>query len=88
MTMKKKILFISGGTAIGRELLDLCAAAFPIARHGAGVRMDLPRATPQSLALAIRVNLDKPATYPPIPAGGARKTAELICGLLEGPSCA
>ncbi len=54
-----------------------------LARHGAGVRMDLPRATPQSLALAIRANLDKPTTYPPIPADGARKAAELICGLLE-----
>jgi UDP:flavonoid glycosyltransferase YjiC (YdhE family) len=55
-----------------------------LVRHGAGVRMDLSRATPQSLALAIRANLDKPATYPPIPADGAQKAAGLICGLLAG----
>ncbi len=59
-----------------------------LARHGAGVRMNLPQTTPQTLADAIRANIGKPATYPAIASDGAAKAAELICGLLEEPQCA
>lgn len=55
-----------------------------LARHGAGVRMDLPQTTPQALADAILANVGKPVSHPPIAADGAAKAAELICALL-GP---
>ena len=55
-----------------------------LARHGAGVRMNLSQTTPQDLAQAILANIGKPAAYPPIPTDGAGKAAELICGLLAG----
>jgi len=55
-----------------------------LARHGAGVRMRLSQTTPQALAVAIRANIGKPATYPPIASDGAGKAAELICGVLSG----
>jgi UDP-N-acetylglucosamine:LPS N-acetylglucosamine transferase len=55
-----------------------------LARHGAGVRMSLPRTSPQHLAQAIVENIGKPVTYPPIAADGAQKAADMICGLLEG----
>ncbi|UCG51247.1 MAG: hypothetical protein JSW58_13775 [Candidatus Latescibacterota bacterium] len=51
-------------------------------RHGAGVRMTLSSTTPESLATAIIENLDKQATYPPIPVDGARVAAEKIGELL------
>jgi UDP-N-acetylglucosamine:LPS N-acetylglucosamine transferase len=53
-----------------------------LARHGAGVRMNLSQTPPQALAKAILANIGKPATYPPIASDGAGKAAELICGLL------
>jgi UDP-N-acetylglucosamine:LPS N-acetylglucosamine transferase len=55
-----------------------------LARHGAGVRMNLSQTTPQDLAKAILANIGKPVTYPAIAADGAAKAAELICGLLAG----
>ena len=55
-----------------------------LARHGAGVRMSLPRSTPRELAKAILENVGKPVTFPPIASDGARKAAELICGLFNG----
>jgi UDP-N-acetylglucosamine:LPS N-acetylglucosamine transferase len=60
------------------------AVAGRLARHGAGVRMNLSQTTPQDLAQAILANIGKPATYPAIAADGAAKAAELICGLLAG----
>lgn len=60
------------------------AVAGRLARHGAGVRMNHSQTTPQDLAKAILANIGKPATYPPIASDGARKAAELICGLLAG----
>jgi UDP:flavonoid glycosyltransferase YjiC (YdhE family) len=55
-----------------------------LARHGAGVRMDLSRATPQALADAIRAHIGKSAAYPIVASDGAAKAAALICGLLAG----
>jgi UDP:flavonoid glycosyltransferase YjiC (YdhE family) len=55
-----------------------------LARHGAGVRMNHSQTTPQDLAKAILENIGKPVTFPPIASDGARKAAELICGLFNG----
>jgi len=54
-----------------------------LARHGAGVRMNLSRTAPQDLARAILANIGKPVIYPKIATDGAEKAAELICGLLQ-----
>jgi len=51
-------------------------------RHGAGVNMTYSKTTPESLAEAIILNIGKEVTYPPIPADGARKAAQLIGQLL------
>jgi UDP:flavonoid glycosyltransferase YjiC (YdhE family) len=53
-----------------------------LARHGAGVRMNLSQTTPNDLAKAIHANIGKSAAYPAIASDGAAKAAELICGLL------
>jgi UDP:flavonoid glycosyltransferase YjiC (YdhE family) len=55
-----------------------------LARHGAGVRMNHSQTTPRDLAKAILENIGKPVTFPPIASDGARKAAELVCGLLAG----
>jgi hypothetical protein len=70
----------------GTEPLVICSiggTAGRLARHGAGVRMNLARTTPRELACAILANVGKPAPYPAIASDGAAKAAELICGLLS-----
>ena len=49
-----------------------------LARHGAGVRMALESATPESLGRAIVENLGKPVQYRPLPIDGARLAAQAI----------
>jgi UDP:flavonoid glycosyltransferase YjiC (YdhE family) len=53
-----------------------------LARRGAGIRMSLARATPESLARQMIAALGTTVTYPEIPADGARKAAEAIARLL------
>ncbi len=55
-----------------------------LARHGAGIRMDLSRTTPRDLARAALEHIGESVRYPAIPADGAARAAELICGLLDG----
>jgi UDP-N-acetylglucosamine:LPS N-acetylglucosamine transferase len=54
-----------------------------LARHGAGVRMNLSQTTAHHLSTAILANIGKQAMYPPIATDGALKAAELICGLFQ-----
>lgn len=49
-----------------------------LARHGAGVRMHLPAASPESVAQAIVDNLGIEVSYPPGPADGARLAARRV----------
>jgi len=51
-------------------------------RHGAGQKMVLSSATPESLAAAILNNLGKVVSYPPIPVDGAKVAALNISELL------
>jgi predicted glycosyltransferase len=53
-----------------------------LAQHGAGVRMELSKTTPDMLADKIIANLGKEVDYPEIPYDGARKAAELIAQLV------
>jgi UDP-N-acetylglucosamine:LPS N-acetylglucosamine transferase len=53
-----------------------------LARHGAGVRMNLSQTTPQELGKAILANIRKPVSYSAIASDGAAKAAESICSLL------
>ncbi|RMD76005.1 MAG: hypothetical protein D6820_13505 [Lentisphaerae bacterium] len=54
-----------------------------IARHGAGVRMEYRRTTPEALARAIKDNLGRKVETNAIPFDGARKAAEVIVGELS-----
>jgi UDP:flavonoid glycosyltransferase YjiC (YdhE family) len=54
-----------------------------LARHRAGVRMNLSRTTPEILATTILANIGKEVVYPPITTDGSRRAAELICRLLK-----
>lgn len=54
-----------------------------LARHGAGVRMDFGATTPQSLAEAVDAHLGEVATYPDLPAQGARRAATILTEMLE-----
>jgi Glycosyltransferase family 28 C-terminal domain len=53
-----------------------------LARHGAGTRMRYSTTTPQRLAEKIVDMSGSEATWPPIPADGARRAADLISRLL------
>ena len=53
-----------------------------LARHQAGVRMTLSQTTPRALATAVLAIIGKEVAYASIPTGGARRAAELVCGLL------
>lgn len=58
-----------------------------LARQGAGIKMRFYETTPRSLADAIRANIGKEATWPPIRTDGAQKAATLINRMLsEAPS--
>jgi len=54
-----------------------------IARHGAGVRMNYRKTTPEMLAQAILENIGKKIKTKPIPIDGARKAAEIIIKYLN-----
>ena len=49
-----------------------------LARHGAGVRMDISSTSPQDLADAITANLNAKVLYPEIPFDGAHLAAKRI----------
>jgi UDP-N-acetylglucosamine:LPS N-acetylglucosamine transferase len=53
-----------------------------LARHQAGVKMVYSQTTPDILAEKVIANLGKNVDYPPIPAQGAQKAAQLIGELL------
>lgn len=59
------------------------AVADRLARHGAGRRMALSATTPELLAQAISEQLGATPDYPPVPADGAQRAAELLDGLLQ-----
>lgn len=54
-----------------------------LARHRAGVKMNLSRTTPQVLATTILANIGKEVMYPPIATDGSGRAAELICRFLQ-----
>jgi len=49
-----------------------------LARHGAGLRMDLSSTSPKELAEAILGNLGAKLLYPPIPVGGVHLAAKRV----------
>jgi len=55
-----------------------------IARHGAGVRMDYRRTTPEKLARAMKDNLGRRVEPSDVAFDGARKAAEIIVETLNG----
>jgi UDP-N-acetylglucosamine:LPS N-acetylglucosamine transferase len=57
-----------------------------LARHRAGIKMRYYETTPDSLAEAIRNNIGKEATWPPIRTDGAEKAAMIISQMLNGTS--
>jgi UDP-N-acetylglucosamine:LPS N-acetylglucosamine transferase len=57
-----------------------------LARHKAGVRMDLAGTTPASLADAMVKNIGSPAFYPPLPCDGAGRAADIIIERLSRAS--
>jgi hypothetical protein len=56
--------------------------AHRVARHGAGVRLQMSQTTPQTLATHILAHLGETVTFPPIPLDGAQRAAQLVAGLL------
>jgi predicted glycosyltransferase len=78
-------------TALGRPFLyfpleghweQQIHVASRLARHQAGIHMRYPDTTPDILAEAVLANISRDVTYPPIPADGAQKAAQLINQLL------
>jgi UDP:flavonoid glycosyltransferase YjiC (YdhE family) len=59
-----------------------------IARHGAGQRMPYSQTTPEGLAGAVVGQLGREASWPAIPADGARRAAELIHPLVGASTSA
>jgi predicted glycosyltransferase len=51
-------------------------------RYGAGRAMDYVTADPDAIAAAMAEEIDRPITYLPVEADGARRAAELIAPLL------
>ena len=54
-----------------------------LARHGAGERLIYSETTPETLAEAVVEQLGREASWPGIPADGARQAAALINDLVE-----
>jgi UDP-N-acetylglucosamine:LPS N-acetylglucosamine transferase len=52
-------------------------------RHGAGVKLQCRKTTPKSLTAAVLANIGREVRYPPVATDGARKAAELLCGLMS-----
>jgi UDP-N-acetylglucosamine:LPS N-acetylglucosamine transferase len=55
-------------------------------RHGAGVKMDFSKTTPELLAKAVIENITKKVKYPLIPIDGAKNAAALINQILTASS--
>ena len=55
-----------------------------IARHGAGVRMEYRKTTPEELAQAVKENLGRKVDVNSVPFDGARKAAEIIRDSING----
>jgi len=53
-------------------------------RHGAGVKMDFAKTTPELLAQIVLANFGKEIHYPTVPTDGARKAAKIISQVLNG----
>lgn len=49
-----------------------------LARHRAGIKMAFSATTPADLADAIARHLGAPVSYPPVPAGGADRVADIV----------
>jgi UDP-N-acetylglucosamine:LPS N-acetylglucosamine transferase len=64
---------------------QLCITA-RLERQGAGIRMQYPHTTPESLAKMVLSNLDQEVDYPSIPTDGAKQAADIITCLLGGGS--
>jgi predicted glycosyltransferase len=54
-----------------------------VARHGAGIKMQYSRTTPEMLAEMIVSNIGKQVSYPPIPTDGAKKAVQVINQILS-----
>ena len=54
-----------------------------LARHGAGVRMDLSGMTPEILAAQIVRHIGTPVSYPRVPFDGASRAADVILDRIE-----
>jgi len=59
------------------------AVAYRCKRHGAGVRMDYEKTSPQVLARVVLENFGKEVHYTDIPTDGAKKAAQLIQQVLN-----
>jgi UDP-N-acetylglucosamine:LPS N-acetylglucosamine transferase len=57
--------------------------AHRLQRHGAGVKMDFSKTSPELLAEHIVTNIAKPVTWPPIRVDGMERAAELISSQLR-----
>jgi UDP-N-acetylglucosamine:LPS N-acetylglucosamine transferase len=55
-------------------------------RQGAGIRVQYPHTTPESLVKIVLSNLDQEVDYPSIPSDGAKRAADIITCLLEDGS--
>ena len=51
-------------------------------RHGAGVKLEYKKTTPEQLAAAVVANIGREMSYPPIATDGAKNAAELLCNLM------
>ena len=55
-------------------------------RHGAGIKMDFTKTTPETLSRVVIENIRKKVNYPPIPTDGAKTAAALINQVLAASS--
>jgi predicted glycosyltransferase len=53
-------------------------------RHGAGVKMDFTKTTPELMTKVVLANFGKKVHYPTIPTDGAQKAAQMISQVLNG----
>ncbi|NOY58287.1 MAG: UDP-N-acetylglucosamine--N-acetylmuramyl-(pentapeptide) pyrophosphoryl-undecaprenol N-acetylglucosamine transferase [Calditrichaeota bacterium] len=78
--LRKRFLFFPLENQFDQQIY----VADRIARHGAGIRMEYRRTTPELLARAITENIGKEVGSKPIPIDGAKKAAQIIAELLSG----
>jgi hypothetical protein len=62
------------------------AVAHRCERHGAGVKMDYTKTTPELLAKTVLSNFGKEVHYAAIPTNGADKAAQIISQVLNKAS--